>query len=406
MIVFQFYPNGEFSQGVDTSTGRRKRVEKQELDGKPLDKECRDGYLHWVAEPLNADIRLCTPGQQFLDEKGATYTLLYTDEEGGHYCIEEGDRVNEHVVIAEPIGRLVGKKILVPLVYQEVESSPQVKSRKKLNQITGSMARNIRNACYILERENGKETLSFATLTLPGLQDDDLVKCCERWDYMVDQVLKALRKKVEKYGIEHQYCYCTEIQTQRYENGKGYAPHLHIVFKGRRSRKSAWVFTPKQIRKIWGCIIAKVCGHNEFAKDALENLQRIKYSVSRYLGKYLSKGACSIAGINETDEPITRLQTQWGGMARTIARKIKRSTTRLTSAGNNGQLALDIFRNLDVLHEAGHITYLRRKEIPLNRCGLDGVERVLKVCYGSLSRPTLDGGLIHICQYIDTLRNV
>jgi hypothetical protein len=262
-IVLQFYPNGEFSQGVDTSKRRDKRRHlKRHEKPTPIDQECRDGYLQWVSQGENADIRLCVPGTQFRCRDNGIYTYLCEDEAGHHYAYEGEDYVLPDVLINEPIGRMIGRGELIPLVHQSVESSPTPpQSRKKLDAMTKSMARNIRQGVYLLEQMYSKDTLSFLTLTLPDLCAEDLSKCCERWDYMTDQVLKWLRKRLEKHGIEFQYVYCTEIQTKRLQNRGEYAPHLHCVFRGRNGKKAPWAISPKQIRQAWKSIIAVVVHH-------------------------------------------------------------------------------------------------------------------------------------------------
>jgi hypothetical protein len=141
-IILRFYPNGEFSQGVDTSHRRNKRRHiKRHEKPTPLDQECRDGYLRWVNEGDNADTHLCVPGTQFRCRDNGIYTYLCEDEAGHHYAYE-GDRyVLPDVLMNEPIGRMVARGELVPLVYQSVESSPApAQSRKKLDSMTKSMA--------------------------------------------------------------------------------------------------------------------------------------------------------------------------------------------------------------------------------------------------------------------------
>lgn len=400
-IVLHFYPNGEFSQGVDTSQRRDKRrhLEKHEIPT-PLNQECRDGYLRWVNEGDNADIHLCTPGTSFRCRNNGIYTYLCEDSAGHHYAYECESYVLADVLMNEPIGRMVARGELVPLVHQLVESSPRpLESRKKLESMTKNMARNIRQGVYLLEQMYSKDTLSFLTLTLPDLCAEDLGKCCERWDYMTDQILKWLRKKLDKIGIEFQYVYCTEIQTKRLQNRGEYAPHLHIVFRGRNGRKTPWAITPKQVRQAWRSVIRNVVGHADYRHDSLENLQRIKYSAARYLSKYLSKGNSGLP--SETREKYKgMLRTQWGGMARSISTAIKMCTARITTNHPIDNLASNILRGMDGLVKSGVVRYWRPGHIVLSICPTTGVERVLKVGAGCLSTPTYEGGLCQLIQAI------
>lgn len=400
-IILQFYPNGEFTQGVDTSHRRDKRrhIKKHEIPT-PLDQECRDGYLRWVTEGDNADIRLCVPGTQFRTLDGGIYTYLCEDNAGHHYAYEGDNYVLADVLINEPIGRMVGRGELTPLVHQSVESSPRLQgARKKLESMTKNMARNIRQGVYLLEQMYSKDTLSFLTLTLPDLCAEDLAKCCERWDYMTDQILKWLRKRIEKFCFEFQYVYCTEIQSKRLQKRKEYAPHLHIVFRGRNGKKAPWAISPKQIRQAWKSIISNVVGHADFRFDSLENLQRIKYSAARYLSKYLSKGNCSLPN-NMESEYSGNLRTQWGGMARSISQAIKRATVRITASYPIDRLASRILRRMDELVESGIVRYWRQGYVVLSVCPTSGVERVLKVGSGCLRTPIYEGGLCKVIQFV------
>lgn len=402
MIVLQFYPNGEFSQGVDTSANRRKaREERRYKTYSEYDEECRDGYLRWAGTDSNADIRLCVPGQQFENQQGGIYTYLCEDTKGHHYAYECEGYVLEDVLMNEPIGRMVARGELIPLVYQSVESSPapQNPSRKRLTDMTKNMARNIRNSVYLLEKDYGKDQLSFLTLTLPSLSTDELALICDRWQDMTDQILKWLRKRLQSKGIELEYVYCTEIQSKRLQLRGEYAPHLHIVFRGRNGRKAPWAIAPKMVRKAWTGIIASIVNHRNFRTDALENIQRIKFSAARYLSKYMSKGACSTANV-KPGTPIHRLRTQWGGMARKLSRRVKSCTTRITSTSPVERMGTAILRNMDELVSLGIIKYWRQGYISLSVCPYTGVERVLKVGSGCLSTPTYEGGLARVLEYI------
>lgn len=408
-IVLQFYPNGEFSQGVDTSRRRKERA-KKERKHEPLTQECRDGYMQWIQDNPSADIHLCVPGQQFMNKRGETYTYLCEDINGHHYALEGENFVLPDVLINEPVGRMLARGELTPLVYQSVESSPQPpenravggnppQSRKRLEGMTKNMGRNIRNAVYLLEQYYGKHLLSFLTLTLPNLSLDDLGKCCERWDYMVDQFLKWLRKRLQKQNIEMEYVYCTEIQPERLQRRGEYAPHLHLVFRGKYAKKRPWAVTPAQCRKAWSAIIGNVLGHRNFVKSALEKLHGIKKSAARYLSKYLSKGKCVLP--RDSDSCVTKqLRTQWGGMARFLSRLVKARTRRIHDGNGGRGLGIHIIRRMEEAIAAGLVRYFSSGEIVLGKCSITGMERVLKVGCGCLATPTETGGLERLLQFV------
>jgi hypothetical protein len=401
-IILRFFPNGEFTQGIDTSKKRKpNNHQKSNLSTvHPSVVEQHEYLTNYFFDANGLPVNYYTPGQQFETRDGGIYTYLCEDSKGHHFAFESSNYVLADVIINEPIGVLIVRGDLSPLVHQLVESSPPPPkpSRKRLDSMTNNMARNIRNAVYLLEQEYGKDNLSFLTLTLPDLSAKDLSKVCDRWDYMTDELLKSLRKRCERYNMELEYVYCTEIQTKRLKLKHEYAPHLHIVFRGRNGRKSPWVITPKQIRKSWASIIARVVDHRNFITNALENLQRIKKSAARYLSKYLSKGKCRNSGTGSAENQI-KLRTQWGGMARRLAHAVKARTTRLSSAYGDGGLVVHFTCQMDSYVDAGAVKYYKQGFIALSTCSITGMERGIKVCSGCLSIPSLEGGIDRIWEH-------
>lgn len=403
-IVLQFYPNGEFSQGVDTSSNRPpKHVCKTPQISQPLH-TYTSADIDKVAIQ-NADIPWSTysqSGSMFASSTGATYTLIETSDTKTSLQEVSASASGESICIDTSIGRLVHSGLLVPLVHQSVESCEKPESRKKLLGMSKRMSRNIRNAVYLLEKQpGGKDVLSFLTLTLPALSTEGLKACCENWDSMVKRFFDWLRLELKSKGILFQHVYCTEIQLKRLHERGEYAPHLHVVFRGRTGNKSAWAITPKKARTQWGrCIRAFVS--EKFDTRALENLQRIRYSAARYLSKYLSKGRNSIPTGDE-ENSIQSLKTQWGGMARTLSKSIRQNTQRFTSKNASSGIAVRILDSMESMVEHGCVLYWKRGFISLGIHRVTGLEHGLHVGCGCLRTPTYEGGLIPIMEYISAL---
>jgi hypothetical protein len=400
-IVIRFFPNGEFTQGIDTSKKRQPHyhLKKNLSTVQPTVAEKHTYLTDFSLDDNGVVVNYYTPGQQFTNADGGIYTYLCKDNQGHHFAYECTSYVLADVIINEPIGVLLARGELSPLVHQSVESSsnPQKPSRKRLLTMTSHMARNIRNGVYLLENEYGKDLMSFLTLTIPNLNHDDLALVSKRWDYMTDEILKEMRKMLDKKGIEFEYVYCTEIQTKRLQQRKEYAPHLHIIFRGRIGKKSPWAISPKQIRKAWTRVISRVVGHREFCNNALENLQRIQKSAARYLAKYMSKGNCCIPQ-DGFGQHICQLKTQWGGMARSVSRKLRQRTLTIRSDGKYGELAIRFARQVDDYVERRYVKYVYHGFIPLAGSEHEGMERGIKVCAGCLSYPLSKGGMDKICE--------
>ena|SRR3990172_4174310 len=399
-IVLQFYPNGEFSQGVDTSASRREKKQRRDRVVERRDADISTQTLEYASiVPPEGAQAFEAPGTQYTNRHGDIITILHSCQEGVTLAWEDEHEGKGVYTTPYSIYDMVRRGELTPLVYQTVESCDNSLNRKKLSGMTKRMARNIRNAAYMLEQQpGGKDVLSFLTLTLPNLSHEGLQSCCENWDSMVKQMMDWLRVTLKRCNIRFEYVYCTEIQAKRLKERHEYAPHLHIIFRGRNGRKSPWAITPEQAREAW-CRCIRSFVSEQFNGRATENLQRVKYSAGRYLSKYLSKGSTNIPENSETS-PAKRLRTQWGGMARCLAKSIRKHTKRITASHDIPQLGVRIVRRMDELVEHRLVRYWRKGFISLDGSAFDGTERGIHVGSGCLQTPTYQGGLLAVIAFI------
>lgn len=146
-------------------------------------------------------------------------------------------------------------------------------------------------AIGLLERRHGKELLSFLTLTLPPVSpaDRDHLRAC--WPEIVNRFIIYLKRSLSYRGIQTPVVGATEIQVKRSREEGWAVPHLHLVFRGRRTRRSCWAVTSNVVRRHWRAAIEQVSGLDLGDYSAAENLQRVRRSAARYLSKYLSKCA-------------------------------------------------------------------------------------------------------------------
>lgn len=156
--------------------------------------------------------------------------------------------------------------------------------------ITSRGRRSVRSAGTLLEFRFGKDRLSFATLTMPGLTDVDRQACHEQWSEAVRAFYQELKRHVERKGGSWWYVGVVEIQPLRSEREGWAAPHLHFVFVGKKGK--TWLITPKQMRTLWQRVWQPRFS-SSYDWQSCENLVRVKASVAGYLAKYLSKGSTS-----------------------------------------------------------------------------------------------------------------
>lgn len=399
-IILRFFPNGEFSQGVALSSKRpphhicnkMQTSIRQEIITNADLQRCKEQYADIPSQTY------ANKGYVFAGHGGTKFTLNAFDEKTTHLVLSRADGTTSDVHCNTSIYRLVHLKLLTPLGLSDARIlTNNGKSRKKLLSMTSNMARNLRNAIYLLEEKYGKEQLSFLTLTLPNLSTEGLASCCANWDVMVNSFTKWLRSRVEYKCIELEYGYCTEIQQNRLKNRGEYAPHLHIVFRGKAYNKQPWAVSWLDCRNAWIDIISKYVDE-QFDTRALENIQRVKKSASRYLSKYLSKGKQSIPEQTDKTAPIQQLHTQWGGMSRKLSQSVKRRIVRMSSASGSPYSAYRFFSAIPLLIQKGIIKYFSTRFIPTGVSRATGLEQGIHVGVGALASPT--DKILHVALQI------
>lgn len=193
-------------------------------------------------------------------------------------------------------------------------SQKTTKPRRGLNGITPHGKRLVKGTAAWLERERGRATLSFCTLTLPSeyaiapIGKHEGTK--QGWTELTRQYIQKIQYHLGKYGLPKDVVGVTEIQERRMERYGGMPLHLHIVFQGRKP-KGAWAMTCEQLSELWRDTVENVMGIKEGTNwEAAVNVQRVKKSVAGYLGKYLSKGTKVIEKVIQ-EEKQDLLPSTW-----------------------------------------------------------------------------------------------
>lgn len=393
--ILTCFPNGEISQGYSY-----KRIDKRRH---PLGAitQCRDedGVLHISMFGRDDFDRDSPPwqkvGEKFTHECGNTWVLVYYNNFGYTFRVEGDGKPSNTFYISGSILPLFRTKSLVWIGSSPVRilDNP-VDRHKKCYSMTRSMSRNIRNACFLLEREVPKCNLSFLTLTLPSLSEPDYLKVLDNWGTIVNRLLKWLDYTLLINKIDFKYVYCSEIQVKRFEETSQLPLHIHCVFQGRKKRYSPWVVGYLRVRAAWTRILADYIT-DEFDNRALENIQVVKVASGAYLSKYISKG-CS----HTVDSPIaneirrTGLRIHWGGMSRILAKLVRMATSRFSSDAVHGELVNNFVVRTKELVSAGLLIFWKEYDIILDS------HNSIKIGCGKLSTPTVDGGFTDILEYL------
>lgn len=142
------------------------------------------------------------------------------------------------------------------------------------------------------ERKYGRKRLSFLTLTIPDMEGTLREQLQEHWAEIVHRFVDELKRILRRLGAPTDAIFgCTEIQLKRSERDGWNVPHLHLVFVGRKTIRGNWLVSPQGIRRVWKRVVCNQLPINDIDFGASENLQQIRRSAARYLGKYLSKSS-------------------------------------------------------------------------------------------------------------------
>lgn len=167
------------------------------------------------------------------------------------------------------------------------------RARRGLKGISKSGARMVRNAAAVME-EYWRGDLSFLTLTLPGVDQEELKGYARDWARITKVFYQRMKRLLERRGLPSFYVGVSEVQPARAARRDEYALHLHVLFVGRMPG-GRWKISPGEFRWIWSSVLGgTMCPlsgpQNSVYRGSVENLTAVRRSAEAYLGKYMSKG--------------------------------------------------------------------------------------------------------------------
>jgi hypothetical protein len=122
------------------------------------------------------------------------------------------------------------------------------------------------------------------------------------WPRFQQTIRHRLQLALNRRGLPPLALAVAELHPKRSGRMVQAMPHLHVLFRGRLSRRDGWAFTPSDLDRL---IVAglKACGIIAEEVKSAGNVQAIKRSVRRYLSKYVSKAS----HVSQTAEPVEGL---------------------------------------------------------------------------------------------------
>lgn len=254
----------------------------------------------------------------------------------------------------------VGWEIL-PLAPRLVPSlkfsqRPNERGRYGLKGITSKGKRIVRSAATLKEMKWGRSNTGFATITLPALDPCDMWYIATQWHEVSRKFYQEVSRELQRRGADGEIVGVTEIQEERWKRDGVPALHLHFVYHARKRRDAPWHLSANWCRAVWRRILENTLGHPIDYPSSAVDLQVVKRSASRYLGKYMSKGVkvCEEfieAGMGEC------LPRQWWHCSKRLAAAVKSACIR-----DSGEIAYFLWDYGEALVEAGYAYWCKAIE--------------------------------------------
>lgn len=213
-----------------------------------------------------------------------------------------------------------------------------------------------RNYAHLLSESAPTRTLSFLTLTIPAVNDQESALINSQWSNIVRTFLQWLKRQLQATGLTGDYVSVTEIQEQRFLATGQLPLHLHTLFQGRKTPFTQWVLNPVDIRNHWLKLLSNAVGR-KLESTSSENLQMVKGNAGAYLAKYLTKGSKVIQEVKKQGLEA-QLPTAWINTTDNLKKRLKKETKVITDR------AYLILRYREVLTQQKMIAYSRDIYLP------------------------------------------
>ena len=137
--------------------------------------------------------------------------------------------------------------------------------------------------------EEMRPLLSFWTISLPSEAMSELARSGTLAQFQ-DRVRKELVRLLQAAGLPALVVGVAELQPKRSRAEGRPCPHWHIVFQGRRDRRSPWALSRADLDGVIAAGLA-TAGVPGLDLRSAGNVQQVKRSVRAYLSKYMTKGS-------------------------------------------------------------------------------------------------------------------
>jgi hypothetical protein len=182
------------------------------------------------------------------------------------------------------------------------------------------------------------------------------------------QVVQELRRELAREGAPTNILGAIELQTGRYAKTGQIAPHIHMVYVAKRTRrKGDFYLSARRIRAIYTRILKaiarKYCENfgeieGEIIWSRCVNAQIVKKSVEAYLSKYLSKGSGTLQPMIEAGF-TDLIPTAWYTISKTLLKTVMSCVHALSDNCIHAVIN-------DCMDEFPPLAYMKKLELPIS----------------------------------------
>jgi hypothetical protein len=162
--------------------------------------------------------------------------------------------------------------------------------------------------CRLLEED--RRSLSFWTVTLPKPALKALAEVSDGVAAFQESLRQEIERLLRRRGLNPEVVGVAEIQPERLRRTGEFAPHWHLVFRGRKTAGHGWALNRAELDHLIALCLHRVCGC-WFDCSKAGNVQQVRKSVAAYLGKYMKKGLCPQAQHLLDSAPVNLIPKQW-----------------------------------------------------------------------------------------------
>lgn len=241
------------------------------------------------------------------------------------------------------------------------------RGRQGANGITAYGRRMVKSGCALVERFAPRGCVSFATLTLPFTDPEQLAFAALHAGEITNRLQEELRRDLMVGGLSG------EIVVRLEPQARG-ALHWHLIFQGRKSG-GTWVVHTSILDNIWLRVLNRVGLKCTSVLNSC-NIQAVKKSSAGYMSKYMGKDDKTAI------EQIFDHPSRWWGITNSLRDKVKNNIVQFNRHAGSSSIPWNHYiQTLQRTEGVVYCTNFTRDDLTIclhGRCVEDRIQTLLE----------------------------